>query len=101
MHGAHARGQALAGESIPERVYCLPYHNFAKPAPVTNDVGTSSAWQHGVNASSSATQVKLNRGMDYPSLDDVLVDMKLTPEVLELPCPAYFRDERAKVCPAT
>ncbi|DBA81732.1 hypothetical protein WJX77_003084 [Trebouxia sp. C0004] len=40
--------------------------------------------------------VKLNRGLDFPSLDDVLVDMKLTPDVLELPCPAYFREERAK-----
>lgn len=44
-----------------------------------------------------AVQVQLNRGLDFPSLDDVLVDMKLAPEVLELPCPAYFRDERAKV----
>lgn len=42
-------------------------------------------------------QVKLNRGLDFPSLDDVLVDMKLAPEVLELPCPAYFREDRAKV----
>ncbi|KAA6424958.1 MAG: IQ and AAA domain-containing 1-like [Trebouxia sp. A1-2] len=40
--------------------------------------------------------VKLNRGLDFPSLDDVLVDMKLTPDVMELPCPAYFREERAK-----
>ena len=44
-------------------------------------------------------QVKLNRGLDFPSLDDVLVDMKLAPEVLELPCPAYFREDRAKVLP--
>lgn len=42
-------------------------------------------------------QVKLNRGLDFPSLDDVLVDMKLAPEVLDLPCPAYFREDRAKV----
>lgn len=42
-------------------------------------------------------QVKLNRGLDFPSLDDILVDMKLAPEVLELPCPAYFREDRAKV----
>ena len=42
-------------------------------------------------------QVKLNKGLDFPSLDDVLVDMKLAPEVLELPCPAYFREDRAKV----
>lgn len=44
-----------------------------------------------------AAQVKLNRGLDFSSMDDVLVDMKLAPEVLELPCPAYFRDDRAKV----
>lgn len=44
-------------------------------------------------------QVKLNKGLDFPSLDDVLVDMKLAPEVLELPCPAYFREDRAKVLP--
>ena len=42
-------------------------------------------------------QVKLDRGLDFSGLDDVLVDMKLTPDVLELPCPAYFRDERSKV----
>ena len=46
-----------------------------------------------------SVQVKLNRGLDFPSLDDILVDMKLAPEVLELPCPAYFREDRAKVLP--
>ena len=46
---------------------------------------------------SAMLQVKLNKGLDFPNLDDVLVDMKLAPEVLELPCPAYFREERAKV----
>lgn len=43
-------------------------------------------------------QVKLDRGLDFSGLDDVLVDMKLAPQVLELPCPAYFREERSKVC---
>lgn len=42
-------------------------------------------------------QVKLDRGLDFSGLDDVLVDMKLAPQVLELPCPAYFREERSKV----
>lgn len=45
----------------------------------------------------NAVQVKLDRGLDFSGLDDVLVDMKLGPQVLELPCPAYFRDERSKV----
>lgn len=43
------------------------------------------------------TQVKLDRGLDFSGLDDVLVDMKLAPQILELPCPAYFREERSKV----
>lgn len=42
--------------------------------------------------------VKLNRGgLDFVSLDDILVDLKLTPEVLEVPVPKYFIEDRAKV----
>lgn len=40
--------------------------------------------------------VKLNRGLDFVSLDDILVDLKLTPEVLEIPVPKYFIEDRAK-----
>lgn len=40
--------------------------------------------------------VKLNRGLDFISLDDILVDLKLTPEVLEVPVPKYFIEDRAK-----
>ena len=85
MHGTHVGGQALAGE----------LGTFAK---IAVDPATSGAacWSQ-FTASLNAAQVKLNRGLDFPSLDDVLVDMKLTPDVLELPCPAYFREERAKV----
>lgn len=42
-------------------------------------------------------QVKLNRGLDFINLDDVLVDLKLTPDVLEIPVPRYFVEDRAKV----
>jgi len=40
--------------------------------------------------------VKLNRGLDFVSLDDILVDLKLSPEVLEVPVPKYFIEDRAK-----
>eukprot|EP00955_Chlamydomonas_euryale_P054241 355754-Chlamydomonas_euryale.AAC.3 len=40
--------------------------------------------------------VKLNRGLDVVSMDDILVDLKLTPEVLEVPVPKYFIEDRAK-----
>eukprot|EP00798_Chlamydomonas_sp_ICE-L_P010681 gene10681-12371_t len=40
--------------------------------------------------------VKLNKGLDFVSLDDILVDLKLTPEVLEIPVPKYFIEDRAK-----
>jgi hypothetical protein len=44
-------------------------------------------------------QVKLNRGLDCVQLDDLLVDLKLTPDVLEVPVPRYFVEDRAQVCP--
>ncbi|GFH32745.1 ATPase_AAA_core domain-containing protein, partial [Haematococcus lacustris] len=40
--------------------------------------------------------VKLNRGLDFVSLDDILVDLKLSPDVLEVPVPKYFIEDRAK-----
>eukprot|EP00201_Polytomella_parva_P022593 CAMPEP_0175045650 /NCGR_PEP_ID=MMETSP0052_2-20121109/4556_1 /TAXON_ID=51329 ORGANISM="Polytomella parva, Strain SAG 63-3" /NCGR_SAMPLE_ID=MMETSP0052_2 /ASSEMBLY_ACC=CAM_ASM_000194 /LENGTH=479 /DNA_ID=CAMNT_0016309235 /DNA_START=59 /DNA_END=1495 /DNA_ORIENTATION=- len=40
--------------------------------------------------------VKLNRNLDFINLDDILVDLKLTPEVLEIPIPKYFIEDRAK-----
>ena len=42
--------------------------------------------------------VKLNRGLDLMNIDDILVDLKLTPYELELPVPKYFRHDRSKVC---
>lgn len=46
-------------------------------------------------------QVKLNRGLDFIQLDDLLVDLKLTPDVLEVPVPRYYIEDRAKVCRQT
>ncbi|KAG2497810.1 hypothetical protein HYH03_004081 [Edaphochlamys debaryana] len=40
--------------------------------------------------------VRLNRGLDFINLDDILVDLKLGPEVLEVPVPKYFIEDRAK-----
>ena len=34
-----------------------------------------------------------NTGEQYVNLDDILVDLKLTPDVLELPVPKYFVEE--------
>ena len=31
--------------------------------------------------------VKLNKDIDFVNLDDILVDLKLTPDVLEVPIP--------------
>jgi hypothetical protein len=44
-----------------------------------------------------AVQTKLNKGIDTVHLDDILVDLKLTPDVLEVPVPRYFLEARAKV----
>ncbi len=41
--------------------------------------------------------VKLNKGLDFVHLDDVLVDLKLTPDVLEVPVPRFFLEDRCKV----
>ena len=43
--------------------------------------------------------VKLNKGVDFMNIEDILVDLKLTPEELELPVPKYFKLDRAKVTP--
>ena len=41
-------------------------------------------------------QVKLNGGQDFINLDETLVDLKLGPEVLEVPVPRFFCEDRAK-----
>jgi len=38
--------------------------------------------------------IALNRGINFLNLDEVLVDLKLGPEVLEVPVPRYFVEER-------
>jgi IQ and AAA domain-containing protein len=40
---------------------------------------------------------KLNRGLDFMNIDDILVDLKLTPGELEVPVPKYFKLDSAKV----
>eukprot|EP00297_Palpitomonas_bilix_P017871 CAMPEP_0113878750 /NCGR_PEP_ID=MMETSP0780_2-20120614/6859_1 /TAXON_ID=652834 /ORGANISM="Palpitomonas bilix" /LENGTH=161 /DNA_ID=CAMNT_0000865261 /DNA_START=105 /DNA_END=587 /DNA_ORIENTATION=- /assembly_acc=CAM_ASM_000599 len=37
------------------------------------------------------------RKSQYINLDDILVDLKLIPEILELPVPRYFTEDRRKV----
>ena len=36
----------------------------------------------------------LNQQTDYVCLDDIIVDLKLTPDALEMRVPRYFRDDR-------
>jgi len=36
----------------------------------------------------------INQRTDYVCLDDIIVDLKLTPDVLEMCVPRYFRDDR-------
>ena len=43
-----------------------------------------------------AWMVKLNKDIDFVNLDDILVDVKLTPSVLEVPVPRYYVEERSK-----
>ncbi len=50
-----------------------------------------------MNPCCPAAQSKLNKGIDTVHLDDILVDLKLTPDVLEVPVPRYFLESRAKV----
>jgi len=38
--------------------------------------------------------VKLNKDIDFVNLDDILVDLKLTPDVLEVPIPRCFVEDR-------
>lgn len=59
-------------------------------------------WQQGILQTSFRAiwidfQVKLNRGLDFVNLDEVLVDLKLTPDVVEIPVPAYFKGDRGQV----
>ena len=42
--------------------------------------------------------VKLNKNMDFMNIDDILVDLKLTPGELEIPVPRCFKQDNAKVC---
>ena len=39
----------------------------------------------------------MNNDLDLLNLDDVLVDLKLSPEAVEIPIPRFFLEERAKV----
>jgi hypothetical protein len=36
----------------------------------------------------------LNQKTDHVCLDDIIVDLKLTPDALEMKVPRYFRDDR-------
>lgn len=38
----------------------------------------------------------MNGNNDFVNMTDVLTDLKLHPEVLEIPIPRYFREQRAK-----
>ena len=40
--------------------------------------------------------IELNKGVSFVNLDDVLVDLKLAPEVLEVPVPKYFIEDQAR-----
>lgn len=43
-----------------------------------------------------AAMVKLNGGNDVVHLDSILVDLKLTPDVLEVTVPKFFTEDRSK-----
>jgi hypothetical protein len=52
--------------------------------PERTGAGVQEARNVPRSLTSSPTQVKLNRGLDFINLDDILVDLKLGPEVLEV-----------------
>ena len=43
--------------------------------------------------------VKLNKGTDFLNIDDILVDLKPTPDELEVPVPRYFKLDNQRVRP--
>ena len=49
---------------------------------------------HRAVASSSSTGSSISTAASTPCLDDVLVDLKLTPAALEIPLPRYFVEDR-------
>ena len=40
--------------------------------------------------------IELNKGVSFVNLDDILVDLKLAPDVLEVPVPKYFVEDQAR-----
>eukprot|EP00964_Phaeocystis_antarctica_P137002 scaffold101488_cov45-Phaeocystis_antarctica.AAC.1 len=40
--------------------------------------------------------IELNKGVSFVNLDDILVDLKLAPDVLEVPVPKYFIEDQAR-----
>ena len=52
---------------------------------------------HGRLLEIKSWMVKLNQLNDVVQLDDILVDLKLTPDVLEIPVPRYYVEDRQKV----
>jgi len=100
LHGPHAGGSTLDG---------APCFGVCRISNGCMGLALQHAWAagnlHGLQAtwmlpdtcSMPLFQVKLNRGLDFVPLDDVLVDLKLAPDVLEVPVPRYFVEDRAKV----
>ena len=43
------------------------------------------------------TLIVLKKGVNFVNLDDVLVDLKLTPDVLEVPVPKFFIEDQANL----
>ena len=66
------------------------------PPPPPQHTHTQTHTHTHTHARTPPPQVKLNRGLDFINLDDILVDLKLGPEVLEVPVPKYFIEDRAK-----
>ena len=45
-------------------------------------------------------QVTLNQGLEFVSLESAMSELKLTPEALEVPVPAFLVHQTPQVCPA-
>ena len=43
-----------------------------------------------------ALLIELNKGVSFVNLDDILVDLKLAPDVLEVPVPKFFREDQER-----
>lgn len=101
--------EACMGRMLEIRHWMVRAHPSPSPAPGgrlrthAESLVHSPSWPHTCTNITSppcryeSAQVKLNRGLDTLQLDELLLDLKATPDTLEVPVPRYFVEDRAAV----